>query len=358
MRYLLISATGFPVGPFVNPNDGVTPVSNLVASSLNGIAIFDGVASTFIPTSLVYLANGQYEVSAPPSLSLGNLRISFSNPTGFAPVWDDFSVISQNVYNSFFGTQSLVPSASGSGSDPWAVSLPGSYLSGQAGFIVGANLNATVASRSTYAGGAVASVTAPVTITQAFPANFASLGINASGKINEVILVDSVTSVVNPVAITQSFPANFSSLGISVAGKISEVILTDTATNITNPVILPTVPPSGYGGSASDPWLTNIPGAYSGSQAGYVVGIQSSIPIVGTVHAGAGTTSLTFTVNSGNAPVTPEAIDGRGCLFKTGSLIGAYPNIITSSIVSAGVVTITVSGLPVPPSLNDVVWII
>ncbi len=49
-------------------------------------------------------------------------------------------------------------------SDPWATALPGSYATGAAGAILGTYLDAHVSSRSTYAGGAVASVTAPVTV--------------------------------------------------------------------------------------------------------------------------------------------------------------------------------------------------
>ena len=48
--------------------------------------------------------------------------------------------------------------------DPWATALPGSYPAGTAGAILGTNLDAKVSSRSTYAGGPVASVTAPVTV--------------------------------------------------------------------------------------------------------------------------------------------------------------------------------------------------
>jgi len=75
-----------------------------------------------------------------------------------------------------------------------------------------ARIDATISSRSTFAGGAVASVTgavgsvtAPVTVgtnndktgyalTQAFPSNFASLGINSSGYISRVVLVDTTTA--------------------------------------------------------------------------------------------------------------------------------------------------------------------
>jgi hypothetical protein len=57
----------------------------------------------------------------------------------------------------------VFPSAGG-GSDPWATPLPGSYAAGTAGAIVGGFLDAAVSSRSTYNGGPVASVTAPVTV--------------------------------------------------------------------------------------------------------------------------------------------------------------------------------------------------
>jgi hypothetical protein len=49
-------------------------------------------------------------------------------------------------------------------SDPWATPLPASYPAGTAGAILGGNLDAKVSTRSTYAGGPVASVTAPVTV--------------------------------------------------------------------------------------------------------------------------------------------------------------------------------------------------
>ena len=48
--------------------------------------------------------------------------------------------------------------------DPWSIALPGTYAAGTAGAILGTNLDARVSSRSTFAGGAVASVTAPVTV--------------------------------------------------------------------------------------------------------------------------------------------------------------------------------------------------
>lgn len=56
-----------------------------------------------------------------------------------------------------------------SGSDPWDVSLPGSYGSGKAGKIVGDNLNATVSSRAPESGGNVAAIKAK---TDLLPGSF------------------------------------------------------------------------------------------------------------------------------------------------------------------------------------------
>ncbi len=210
-----------PVGPFVSPSDGVSPVSNLVASSLNGVLIVGGTTTTYYPTTFTYNTGGQYTASTPTGLTvLGPARINFSNPSLFAPVWEDLSVLSPAVYASLFGTSSLVP-------------------------------------------------------------------------------------------------------------------------------ITP-----------DDPWLTSLPGSYTGSQAGNVLGNQASLPIQGTVHAGATTTSFTLSITSGNSPTTSQSVNNRGCLFKSGALLGAYPDILSSIVVSSNVVTINVCALPAVPALNDVVQII
>jgi hypothetical protein len=81
------------------------------------------------------------------------------------------------------GTTGAAIIAAGSAGDPWSTSLPGAYGAGTAGKIIGDNINATISSRmasytqptgflaatfpatvSSYAGGAVASVTAGVTL--------------------------------------------------------------------------------------------------------------------------------------------------------------------------------------------------
>lgn len=49
--------------------------------------------------------------------------------------------------------------SAGSAGDPWSTALPGAYGAGTAGKIIGDNLNATISSRSTYAGGDTAGTT-------------------------------------------------------------------------------------------------------------------------------------------------------------------------------------------------------
>jgi hypothetical protein len=48
--------------------------------------------------------------------------------------------------------------------DPWSTALPGLYPDGSAGAIIGQKLDVKVSTRSTFSGGTVAGVTAPVTV--------------------------------------------------------------------------------------------------------------------------------------------------------------------------------------------------
>lgn len=79
--------------------------------------------------------------------------LATADPAGYA---DDPSAWIQQSIN--------VGTGAGGGADPWGVALPGGYPPGSAGALVGSNLDAKVSSRSTYAGGPVASVAAPVTL--------------------------------------------------------------------------------------------------------------------------------------------------------------------------------------------------
>ena len=75
-------------------------------------------------------------------------------------VWTDATPGDFSVPNS----AGLRLASAATGGDPWTATLPGSYAAGTAGAILGANLDAKVSTRSTYAGGPVAGVTSPVTV--------------------------------------------------------------------------------------------------------------------------------------------------------------------------------------------------
>ena len=70
--------------------------------------------------------------------------------------------------------------------DPWSVSLPANYAAGSAGSLLGLNLDARISTRSTYAGGPVASVTAPVTVGTVNDKS----GYNLSGNGLDAIVVE------------------------------------------------------------------------------------------------------------------------------------------------------------------------
>ena len=74
-----------------------------------------------------------------------------------AAVWN----ATMSSYVTANSTGNALNAAGGSG-DPWSTTLPGAYVAGQAGYIIGHNIDATISSRSTYDGGAVASVTGDV----------------------------------------------------------------------------------------------------------------------------------------------------------------------------------------------------
>lgn len=84
--------------------------------------------------------------------------------------------------------------AAGAAGDPWITALPGAYGAGTAGFIVGTNLNATVSSRSTYAGADTAGTTTLLTrIATALTYSSGVPNVNIS-RVNDVAVNGSGTA--------------------------------------------------------------------------------------------------------------------------------------------------------------------
>ena len=117
-----------------------TPISNL----LEDAGIFLGrYKVTLTPTPVAQFTDGDYVVTVHDQAASNNVVAELAAAMHLG---DDATVIPGNAV------------------DPWAIPLPGSYAAGTAGAILGQNLDAKVSTRSTYAGGVVASVAAPVTV--------------------------------------------------------------------------------------------------------------------------------------------------------------------------------------------------
>lgn len=106
-------------GPFLSPTDGVTPVTGLISKlddadgSPTGIWISkNGAASTVrhaTITATTYDRDGYYLVTldTTDTGSTGDLHVEYSEPATTCPVWVDLNVMSQQAYDSLYGTDYL-----------------------------------------------------------------------------------------------------------------------------------------------------------------------------------------------------------------------------------------------------------
>jgi hypothetical protein len=124
--------------------------------------------------------------------------------------------------------------AAGSASDPWSVSLPGSYTSGQAGYIVGTNLNAAVSTRST------------LTQSQVTGGAYA-LATDGSGNVT----VGNYASGKDPATLVLDVAASSHNTANTIGAKINTAA------------------------TAGDPWATALPGSYASGTAGNILGNKS-----------------------------------------------------------------------------------
>ncbi len=172
------SVTGSP-GSILSTNLNATVSSRLAASSYvapttppTAAQIATAVLTDTTSTDLATAGSLGYMIGHSPSW-----YVAPSTPPTPPTVSQIASAVWTDVASTDFGVTgspgAKLFSIAGSGStvDPWSVALPGSYATGTAGYIVGHNIDAQVSTRSTYAGGPVQSVVAPVEIdlTEAVP---------------------------------------------------------------------------------------------------------------------------------------------------------------------------------------------
>lgn len=107
MRYLKLSTSvDLPIGPFLDATDGVTAETALTLTQPD-IRLKKGAAAwgqKAAAQTLTHEENGFYEVTldATDTNTLGPMRLAVFE-TGAAPVFEDFTVVPANVYDSLIG---------------------------------------------------------------------------------------------------------------------------------------------------------------------------------------------------------------------------------------------------------------
>lgn len=138
------------------------PAGASIAADIAGVQSDTNDIQTRIPAALVSgridasigaMASGVVTATAIAADAIGASELAADAVAEIADaVWDE--VLSGHLTA---GSTGEALNASGSAGDPWTTALPGAYSAGQAGYIIGTNLNATVSSRL-----ASASYTAPL----------------------------------------------------------------------------------------------------------------------------------------------------------------------------------------------------
>lgn len=111
------TAASLVFGPFLATSDGFT--SKEAFTALSGILFKNSGASTTVtPVSASHTASGFYKAPlASGSMdTLGQLTFAWSNSACHLPVWDQFTVVTANTYDSLIsGTDKLAASLGASG---------------------------------------------------------------------------------------------------------------------------------------------------------------------------------------------------------------------------------------------------
>jgi len=182
------TAAVIPFGPFVDKTDGVTLETGLVSALDNGttgiLLSKNGGTLTIrhaTVTATTYDAHGCYQVTldTTDTATLGALRVIYTDAATCLPVWQDFEVVTANVYDSLFSTDVL---------DVSVTQILGTAVSSPATAGVldvnVKNINNTAAATPGAAGGLfIAGANAATSITTALTANITG---NLSGSVGSV----------------------------------------------------------------------------------------------------------------------------------------------------------------------------
>lgn len=243
------------------------------------------------------------------------------------------------------GSTGAALNAAGSAGDPWTTALPGSYTSGQAGYIIGHNIDATISSRSTLTqtqvtGGAYTVQSASCVLGDA---RVAHLDADVSSRLAPAGTLAAVTNLTNAPTAGDFTATMKTSLGTAVAAS-AVASVTGSVGGVTAPVTLTSAydaaKTASQFDSATDEVLANVTKLNSDTQAATNLGRSAAAICTGTVGAGSTTTSIVTSALNPAAAATGQFI-GRIVIFSetttTANLRGQATNITAST--SGGVLT-------------------
>lgn len=281
---------------FVGTGAGTVSVHHNPDTVKADIAALDAVADAikvktdFLPSETAGSAGGVFIAGTNAATTVnftGNLSGSVGSVTGAVGsvtgnvggnVTGSVGSISGITFPTNFAAMAITVGGAvtvGTNSDKTGYSLTQSFPTNFAAMAITAGGAVTVGTNSDKTG---------YSLTQSFPANFASLGITAGGAVTVGTNNDKTG-----YSLTQSFPANFASMSIDANGRLDIIKVAGTTQTTGDiygavPGLVWDVVLSGHltagstgaalnaAGSAGDPWVTALPGAYGAGSAGKILG--------------------------------------------------------------------------------------
>lgn len=101
------------VGPFLDPTDGVTPVTNLAAGTVDEIGVYKDAGTALVDisgtTTFTHRAGGIYTLtlSTSDTATAGSLLVYVRDDSAALPVWKECEVVTQTYYDHRYSTGSL-----------------------------------------------------------------------------------------------------------------------------------------------------------------------------------------------------------------------------------------------------------
>jgi hypothetical protein len=315
------TAVDIGIGPFVDATDGVTAETGLTISQADvRLKKNNGAwAQVNDNTSATHEENGWYEkeLDATDTNTVGILLIAV-HESGALPVWHEFQVLEEAVYDALFAASAVGPLlANSDGSGLTAINLPNQTmdivgnitgnLSGSVGSVTGA-----VGSVTAVSAGAINEASFATTAGSVAPLGIIDQG-TAQSATGTTLVLRSAAAFADDELIGATIVITGGSAGVGQARTITDYVsTTDTATVeawTTTPTgtitykIFATAPSSGgapsaatiadavwdellsghavsgssgealsAAGTAGDPWTTALPGAYGSGTAGKIIG--------------------------------------------------------------------------------------